>query len=72
MSSAVAIGRDFTSGELRRLVSSDRWHRALRRVDLQRVIEERFGVIYHERTVGKILKQIGFSHISAAPGPFRP
>ena len=36
-----------------------------RRLDLQRVIAERFGVVYHERTVGKILKQLGFSHISA-------
>jgi transposase len=38
-----------------------------RRIDLQRVIEERFGVVYHERTIGKILKQLGFSHISARP-----
>ena len=38
-----------------------------RRVDLQRLIAERFGVAYHERTVGKILKQLGFSHISARP-----
>jgi transposase len=38
-----------------------------RRVDLKRVIEARFGVVYHERTVGKLLKQIGFSHISARP-----
>jgi transposase len=38
-----------------------------RRIDLKRVIEERFGVVYHERTIGKILKQIGFSHISARP-----
>src|ERR671917_487790 len=38
-----------------------------RRVDLQRLIAERFGVAYHERTVGKILHQIGFSHISARP-----
>ena len=37
-----------------------------RRVDLQRVIEERFGVAYHERTIGKLLKALGFSHISAA------
>ena len=36
-----------------------------RRVNLQRVIAERFGVVYHERTVGKILNQLGFSHISA-------
>jgi len=38
-----------------------------RRVDLQRLIAERFGVAYHERTVGKILKQLGFAHISARP-----
>jgi transposase len=38
-----------------------------RRGDLQRLIAERFGVTYHERTVGKILHQLGFSHISARP-----
>ena len=38
-----------------------------RRIDLQRVIAERFGVDYHERTVGKLLKALGFSHISARP-----
>jgi len=38
-----------------------------RRIDLKRVIEERFGVSYHERTVGKLLKRIGFSHVSARP-----
>lgn len=38
-----------------------------RRVDLQRVIAERFGVAYHERTVGKLLKALGFSHVSARP-----
>jgi transposase len=38
-----------------------------RRIDLQRVIRERFGVAYHERTIGKILKALGFSHISARP-----
>ena len=38
-----------------------------RRIDLKRVIEERFGVVYHERTVGKLLEQIGFSYISARP-----
>ena len=38
-----------------------------RRVDLQKLIEERFGVEYHERTVGKLLKHLGFSHISARP-----
>ena len=38
-----------------------------RRIDLQRLIAERFGVAYHERTVSKVLKQLGFSHISARP-----
>jgi transposase len=38
-----------------------------RRIDLQRVISERFGVAYHERTIGKLLKGLGFSHISARP-----
>jgi len=38
-----------------------------RRIDLQRVIVERFGVEYHERTIGKLLKHLGFSHISARP-----
>jgi transposase len=38
-----------------------------RRVDLQRLIAERFGVAYHKRTVGKILHQLGFSHLSARP-----
>jgi transposase len=38
-----------------------------RRIDLKHLIAERFGVAYHERTVGKILKQLGFSHISARP-----
>jgi len=38
-----------------------------RRVDLQQIVAERFGVAYHERTIGKILKQLGFSHVSARP-----
>ena len=38
-----------------------------RRVDLQGVIKQRFGVAYHERYVGKLLKALGFSHISARP-----
>jgi transposase len=38
-----------------------------RRVDLKGLIAERFGVDYHERTVGKILHQLGFAHISARP-----
>jgi len=38
-----------------------------RRIDLRRVIVERFGVAYHERSIGKILRTLGFSHISARP-----
>jgi transposase len=38
-----------------------------RRIDLKHLIAERFGVVYHERTVGKILHQLGFRHISARP-----
>jgi Winged helix-turn helix len=33
----------------------------------KRVIAERFGVDFHERYVGTLLKKIGFSHISARP-----
>jgi transposase len=38
-----------------------------RRVDLKRVIRERFGVDYHERYVGVLLAEMGFSHVSARP-----
>jgi transposase len=38
-----------------------------RRIDLKRVIAERFGVEFHERYVGKLLNTLGFSHISARP-----
>ena len=38
-----------------------------RRIDLKAVIAARFGVAYHERSVGKLLKALGFSHISARP-----
>jgi transposase len=38
-----------------------------RRVDLQHLIAERFGVAYHERTVGKVLHRLGFSHLSPRP-----
>jgi transposase len=38
-----------------------------RRIDLKGVIAERFGVDFHPRYVGKLLKKLGFSHISARP-----
>ena len=38
-----------------------------RRIDLKCVIAQRFGVDYHQRYVGKLLKKLGFSHMSARP-----
>src|SRR4029077_16290035 len=38
-----------------------------RRLDLKSVIAERVGVDFHPRYVGKLLKKLGFSHISARP-----
>lgn len=38
-----------------------------RRVDLQAVIHERFGVEVHERTVGKLLGRLGYGHLSTRP-----
>ena len=38
-----------------------------RRVDLARVIEERFGVGLAERTVGSLLRKLGFAHVSVRP-----
>ena len=38
-----------------------------RRVDLKRVVRERFGVDLSEVSLGRVLKQLGFSPISARP-----
>ncbi len=38
-----------------------------RRMDLKAWIEAQFGVVYHERSVSRLLAQLGFSHISARP-----
>jgi transposase len=38
-----------------------------RRIDLKMVIKKRFGVDFHERYVGTLLKKLGFSHVSARP-----
>lgn len=38
-----------------------------RRIDLVRLIEDRFGVIYKERSISDLLKELGFSHISGRP-----
>ena len=39
--------------------------------DLQAMIAERFEVKVHERTVGKLLKRLGFSHITTRPQHYR-
>ena len=57
------IGQLVETGPDRAVHGVVRW----RRIDLQRVIVERFGIAYHERTVGKLLKTLGFSHISGRP-----
>ena len=38
-----------------------------RRIDLRDVIKREFGVEYHERSVGKILRRLGFVRISVRP-----
>src|SRR4051795_11146690 len=38
-----------------------------RRVDLQELIEARFAVRLHERSVGKVLRRLGFARISVRP-----
>lgn len=39
--------------------------------DLQALIQERWGVAYHVRTIGKLLHRLGFSHITARPRHYR-
>src|SRR4051795_3473860 len=57
------IGQLVETGPDRAVHGVVRW----RRIDLQRVIVERFGIAYHERTVGKLLKTLGFSHSPRHP-----
>src|ERR687885_3594 len=38
-----------------------------RRVDLKALIETRFAVRLHERSVGKVLRRLGFSRVSVRP-----
>ena len=57
------LARIVETGPDREIDGVVRW----RRVDLKRVINERFGVDYNERYVGTLLKRLGFSHISARP-----
>ena len=39
--------------------------------DLQVLIAERWGVDYHERTIGKLLDRLDFSHITTRPQHYR-
>jgi transposase len=36
-------------------------------VDLRQLILSRWNIAYHERTIGKLLRRLGFRHISARP-----
>ncbi len=83
MAKPIAVKGEWTAAELRRLAAAQeaelaagvesgsdravhgvvRW----RRVDLQALAAERFGVAHHERMIGKLLKALGFSHASARP-----
>jgi transposase len=38
-----------------------------RRIDLKRWIEAEFGVVMHERTVGKQLRELGYRRLSVRP-----
>lgn len=38
-----------------------------RRVDLQAWLEKECGLTYHERSVGKLLTRLGYSHLSVRP-----
>lgn len=40
-----------------------------RRVDLQQLILTRWNIAYHERTIGKLWRRLGFRHIPARPRP---
>jgi transposase len=39
--------------------------------DLKALIQERWGVDYHERTIGKLLDRLDFSHITTRPRHYR-
>ena len=36
-------------------------------VDLRQILLSRWNIAYHERTIGKLLRRLGFRHISARP-----
>jgi transposase len=40
-------------------------------LDLKALIEDRWGATYHERTIGKLLDRLGYSHITTRPKHYR-
>ena len=38
-----------------------------RRIDLRDLIAREFGVTFHERSIGKLLDRLDFSHMSVRP-----
>jgi transposase len=58
-----AFAKIVEAGPDRKIDGVVRW----RRVDLKRIIAERFGVDFHPRYVGKVLEKLDFSHVSARP-----
>ena len=61
---SVSLRGDFDAAGLGQLA---RW----RCIDLEGLIQERWGVHFHERTTGKLLEQLGFSHITNRPQHYR-
>ncbi len=57
------LGEIVETGPDRAVDGGVRW----RRIDLKRVIEERFDVVYSERGISRLLAELDFAHISARP-----
>jgi transposase len=51
------------AGPNREKTGLSRW----RSVDLQGIIEEKWGVKYHKKSIDRLLSKLGFSYISARP-----
>ncbi len=57
------LGEIVETGPNRAVDGVVRW----RRIDLKRVIEERFDVVHSERGISRLLAELNFTHISARP-----
>ena len=60
---AHTLGKVFLNSSIR-AGSCPRWRLC---VDLRQLILTRWNIAYHERTIGKLLRRLGFRHISARP-----